>query len=431
MASEQLAQKNLDDCDFFSPEVLMDPHPLLARLRRERPVAKFRQPGVDRDIYVVTSYALVGEVFRDHNRFSSNFLEMFTGGGRAAPEAVAILKKTWPEVNTLLTADEPDHTRLRSLAAKGFMPARVNRMSNLIGQCITVLIDKFIERGECDFVREFAVPLPINSIGAVLGIPSSYYGKLYDWTFALARRFGQMGTPAEQVADAHQILELKDFIAETVRSRREHPKDDLLSDLVTARVDGVSPFSEFETLSTALILIVGGAETTRSSLISGMAHLLRNPAQLELLRNDLALIPRAVDEILRIDPPGPGTWRVAKQDVSIGGATIPGGSLVMIRKDSANRDTTVFEDPDSFNILRPNANRHLSLGNGIHYCIGFRLAKEQISQSLAALITRLPDLRMIPEKSDLRPHLSMHLRCLRGLSIGFTPGIPSAKATSS
>jgi cytochrome P450 len=364
----------------------------------------------------------VNEVFRDHHRFSSNFMEILTGGGKGDPEAAAIFETTWPEVNTLLTADEPDHTRLRSLSAKGFMPKRVQRMADLIGQTVAALIDEFVERGECDFALEFAIPLPIHSIGAVLGIPSSYYGKLYDWTFSLMRRNGQMGTHAEQVHDAHQIVELKEFVKALVRDREKNPKDDLLSDLVTARVDGQSPFSELETLSTALMLLVGGAETTRSTLLSAMARLVQNPEQRNILQKDLSLVPKAIEETLRLDTPGTALWRIANHDTELGGVKIPKGAIIMMRMDSANRDEKVFQNADEFNLLRPDINRHLSFGMGIHYCIGFRLAREQSSQSMTALLSRLENLRLVADKSDLRAHPSVHTRCLRALHLAFTPG---------
>jgi cytochrome P450 len=422
MSAQDIAYANLDDIDFFAPEILQNPYELLARLRRERPVARFRQAGFDRVQFVVSTHALVDEVFRDQRRFSSNFMEMLTGGGKGNPEATAILSRTWPEVNTLLTADEPDHTRLRSLAAKGFTPKRVKRMSDLIGQSIKDLIDKFAEKGECDFVRQFAVPMPISSIGAVLGIPPQYYDALYEWTFALMRRNGQMGTPAEQVADAHRIVELKEFVHRLVHERQADPKDDLLSDLVTAREDGVSPFTELETLSTALMLLVGGAETTRSTLIATMARLMQSPDQLELVRKDLALVPKAIEETLRIDTPGTALWRIANFDTELGGVSIPKDSIIMMRMDSANRDSAVFQNPDKFDILRPDIGRHLSFGMGIHYCIGFRLAREQAAQSITQLLARLENVRMIAEKSDLRAHPSVHTRCLRALHLAFTPG---------
>jgi len=206
-----------------------------------------------------------------------------------------------------------------------------------------------------------------------------------------------------------------------IRQRQVRPEDDLLSDLVTARVDGQSPFTELEIFSTALLLIIGGAETTRSTLISTMARLTQNLEQRDRLYEDMTLIPKAVEEVLRMDPPGPGSWRVAKHDAELRGVQIPKGALMMVRKDSANRDETVFDAPETFDIARSNSHRHFTFGTGIHYCVGFRLAREQVHRSLQVLFSRLQDIRMIPEKSDLSPHLSMHLWCLRELHLSFAP----------
>lgn len=422
MTDDKFGAFDIDSIDFFAPEVLADPYELLSRLRRERPVAKFRQAGFDRDQYVVTPYSLVEKVFRDNQAFSSDYMSIFIGEGNDEPEVAEVMARTWSEVNTLLTADEPDHTRLRSLAQRAFMPSRIRRMSGLINEVIHGLIDDFIERGECDFKQEFAIPLPINSVAAVLGIPPEYYGKLYDWTFARLRRNGQMATPEEKLADAYQILEMKEYLAELVRDRRRQPRDDLVSDLVTARIDRVSPFSELEILSTVMMILVGGAETTRGTLISTLARLTQNPDQLEMLRADLSLVPRAVDEVLRIDSPGTAIWRIAARDVELGGQQIPEGAIVMLRMDSANRDETVFAEPERFDIQRANAGKHLSFGLGIHFCIGFGLARAQLNQSLQALIPRLTGLRVIAEKSDLRTHPSVLIRCLRELHLAFKAG---------
>src|SRR5262249_4751366 len=156
------------------------------------------------DVYLVTSHAMVEQAFRDNQSFSSDFTKIFTGQGRVDPKIEEIYATGPAQVPAILTSDEPDHTRLRTLAQKAFMATRVKRMSDLIATTITRLIDNFIERGECDFFHEFAVPLPINSVGAALGVDPAYYDKLYDWTFSLMRRDGQMGTPEEQIHDAEQ-----------------------------------------------------------------------------------------------------------------------------------------------------------------------------------------------------------------------------------
>lgn len=412
----------MDDADFFTPETLADPYATMDRMRAACPVQRIRQPALGRDQYVVTSHELVDAVFRDHETFSSNYMDMFLSGGRGNPEAEALYATSWPEVNTLLTSDEPDHSRLRQLSMKAFMPGRIKRMTDLIEQTVTTLIDNFIERGTCDFVAEFAIPLPLHTIGDILGLPRDLHGQLYPWTFALMRRNGQMATHDEQLEDARQIVELKSYVEKLLRERRAHPQDDLISDLVTAEVEGENPLSDLEVLSSALLLIVGGAETTRSSLISMMARLTRSPEQRAALRADPTLIPKAVEEMLRLDTPGTALWRIARHDTELGGVAIPKGGIVMMRIDAANRDPAVFADPNAFVIGRDNINRHLSFGAGIHYCIGFRLARAQIIQSITQLVARLDDLRLVPEQSDLTAHPSMHTRCLKALTIAFTPG---------
>lgn len=422
MQDENRQVYDLDSADFFAAEVLADPYALMAQMRAERPVMKFHQSDFGRDQYVVTTHELVDQVYRDNKTFSSKTVEIFTGGASTNAEAEAIYATSWPEVHTLLTSDEPDHTRLRALSQKAFMPSRIKRMSDLIALSIDDLIDKFIERGECDFVREFAIPLPINTVSDILGLPTHVHDKLYDWTFSLMRRNGQMATPDEQIHDAHQIVEMKQFVAAQIEDRRSEPKDDLISDLVTSEVDGESPLDDLEILSTVLLLIVGGAETTRSSLIATMARLMTNPDQYELLRNDLSLTPQAIEEVLRLDTPGTALWRIATRDVELAGVKIPAGGVLMVRMDSANRDKAQFAEPDRFNIMRPEVNRHLAFGKGIHFCIGFRLARAQINLSIPALLTRMQNLQMIEEKSDLRVHPSVHTKCFRELGLSFTPG---------
>lgn len=196
--SQAIKTEDLDQIDFFAPELLSNPYALFARLRTERPVMRFHQASFSRDQYIISSYGLVERILRDPKNFSSLTNEIFTGGSNGEPEAVAIYAQSWPEVNTLLTSDEPDHTRLRALVSKAFMPSRIKRMSDLITETVNALIDNFVARGECDFVREFAIPLPIHSIGAILGIDEAYYSKLYDWTFSLMRRNGKWARQANR-----------------------------------------------------------------------------------------------------------------------------------------------------------------------------------------------------------------------------------------
>lgn len=413
---------SLDEIDFFSEENLSDPYALLARLRRERPVLKVYQKSFDRYQYIVTPHALVEKVFRDHATYSSQFNEILTGGTSAPAEVQEILAKGWPEVNTMFTADEPDHTRLRALGQKAFFPARVKRMSALIAEAAHRLVDEIVEKGECDFVNEFAVPLPVNSIGEIMGIPYADRARLNAWTVALMRRNGQMGTLDQQIADAHLIAEAKEYVAALIEDRRLNPRDDLVTDLITSEIAGVQALDNLEILSTVFLLLVAGAETTRSTLISMMGRLVQNPEAMVKLQQDPSLTPKAMEEVLRMDTPGTALWRVTTHDTELAGVAIPAKSVVMMRIDSANRDETVFDDPDRFDIERANVSKHLSFGSGIHYCIGFRLAREQVNISMPILLERLKDIRLVAERSDLRAHPSVHTRCLRDVYLTFTPG---------
>ena len=412
---------DLPNAEFFCNEVLSNPFDFLRRLRHERPVAKFAEPAFGRDYFVVTSYALVDAILRDDERFSAKFREIWHEGGDRNAEAAAILAQSWTEVDAVLTADGADHARMRALIAQGFMPNRVKRMADLIDDLVNELIDRFIERGECDFIREFAVPLPMYTVGAILGLPAEHYDKLVGWVFATMRRGGQMGTPEEQVEDARQIVEYKEFIRELVEDRLANPQDDLISDIVNARTDGESALSKAEMLSNALIL-PPGAESSGATLASALGQLLINPDQLALVLDDLSLVPKVADETLRHDTPLTTIWRIALHDIEVAGIKIPKGAFLMLRVDSANHDEAMFDEPEKFDITRVNLNKHLAFGTGTHFCVGVWLARKQINHSLLTLLTRLKDIRLFAEKSDLSVYPRVQSRAIRELHLRFTPG---------
>lgn len=404
---------------FFSEEVLCNPYALFEEARREQPVFKVYQRAFDRYQYVVTTHALVEEVFRDNQRFSSQFNDVLTGGDRAPKEVQEILARSWPEVDTMFTTDEPDHTRLRALAQKAFMPARIARMSQLIEGATHALIDGFAGRGHCDFLKDFAIPLPINSISAIMGISARDWHKLNDWTMAKVRREGQMGSIEQQVKDALLLVECKDYIAKLIEDRKSTPTDDLISDLMGAEFEGRRRFTDYECLATVLLLLVAGAETSRSTLALIMVRLLQNPDVMQRVIDQPDMISDVIEEVLRIDTPAAALWRVTTCDTELGGVPIPSGSLIMMRMDSANRDETVFENGDRFDVQRANIGRHLSFGSGIHYCLGFRLARKQISISMPILLRRISNIRIDQQNTDLRILPAVNTRCMHSLHLTF------------
>lgn len=414
-----------DERDFFDLAILEDPFPFFDDVRPVAPVLPVRQSRQDRDLFLVTSYPLIEQVLKNPESFSSKFYEVFLGGAGPNPEAAAIYARGWPEIDVMLTSDEPEHARYRSLASTAFTPKRIKAMEPKIVDAIDLLIDRFIERGKCNFVEEFAVPLPIYMISDILGLDRSMYRQFFSWSNAYMVRNSQIGSVEDEVEAAKLVVECQRFLFEEIQKRRSHPADDLISDLVHAHIDGAAPLDDVELLSMLQIILVAGNETTRNAMLAIVARLLGpNRDQLPILLADLSLARNAVEEALRLEPPASTTWRVARHDLELGGVRIPEGAILMCRFDAANRDAAIFERPNAFDIRRPNAVKHLSFGVGIHFCIGHVLARRELNLALPRLLERLPGLRMIPEESDLRVHPTVHVRSMRALSIAFEPGRP-------
>jgi cytochrome P450 len=412
----------LNELDFFAEQNVTEPFEILKELRERAPVFKVHQAKFGRDQYVVTTYELVDRVLKRPEIFSSSFGDVLTGGQSAPAEVQSILAEGWPEVGTMFTSDEPDHKRLRSLASEAFAPSRLKRMATFVEAAVEELIDDFVMDGKCDFGRQFAALLPIRAIAAIMGIDSSHHDDLNQWTIAQIRRNGQMASVEQQISDARQIAAAKRFIAGQIADRRENPKDDLISDLVSARETGTHPMTDHELMSTVLLLLIAGAETTGTALTSAMVRLLREPETMTRVENDLRLVPKVLEEVLRLDSPGSSLWRIAKEDVSLGGVQIPRGGVVMLRIDSANRDEAVFANAEIFDIDRRSRLPQLSFGSGIHFCIGFRLAKQEMNFALPAILRRLKNIRLIAEESDLSIRPSVQIRCYKKVVIAFEPG---------
>jgi cytochrome P450 len=412
----------MEGFNLFDPHLWENPFPTFAELRRTTPVLPIEQVAMSRKMFLVTSRKIIVDMLLKPQLFSSSFYDVLTGGAAPNPQAAAIYATGWKEVDVMLTTDAPAHSRFRSLASDAFSPRRIAAMQPKIEQAADQLIDAFIERGECDFIEEFAVPLPIFMISDVLGISRERQKRFREWSDAYIIRNGQMGSIEDEVAAAKLIIECQHFLYGLIQDRRAQPGEDLISDLVTAKAEGSEPLSDVEILSIVQQILIAGNETTRSTLIGMMAHILDDPTQLQALVDEPKLIANGIEEALRYETPAAATWRIAREDVELAGVAIPKGSIIMARLDAANRDETHFPNPEKFDVRRANANTNLTFGQGIHFCIGRGLARREMNVAMPKLISRLKNLRMIREKSDLRIHTSVHIRALRALHIGFEPG---------
>lgn len=395
----------------FDPAVAEHPFPFYAALRREAPV--YVVPGLG--FLLVSRYAPCVEALRQPEVFSSRFAAAMQARlGGPQPALASIQAQGWPPVDTLLTNDPPSHTRYRALVTRAFSARRVARMEAAIRALARELAAGLVGAGDVDLVERFAVPLPLTIIADQLGVSRDDLPRFKTWSDDSVAPLGQMIGPERELECARSVVEMQHYFAERLAERRVAPRDDLLSDLVHARVEGERPLETEELLSVIQQLLVAGNETTTHAIAAAVQLLLEHPEQAARLRREPALVPNAVDEVLRLETPVQGMWRVAARDAELAGVAIPAGSFLMLRYAAANRDEAVFADPDRFDVGRENAREHLAFGLGIHFCVGAALARAEAAAAVEALLA-LPDLRLAAGRNDFAHHPSILLRGLRAL----------------
>jgi len=313
----------------------------------------------------------------------------------------------------MLSVDPPDHTRLRRLASAAFSRPRIAALRPRVQAIVDQLLDDLEACGDTvvDLVKGFAFPLPFTVISELLGVPEPDRNHLGSWFTTLLAPSSAPEPPAEAVAASANIVR---YLTELLTRKRSDPGEDLVSDLVRAADEGGS-LSEQEMLSTIFQLVVAGHDTTTSLIGNGTVALLLHPEQRDALVADPTLLPHALEEILRWDAPVPhSTFRYTTRDVTIGGTVIPAFAQVIISLAAANRDSSRYGDPQSFDINRADTS-HLAFGHGIHHCLGARLARLEGVIAFSTLHTRFPTMRLAVPRSELRWNHGDGL-VLRGLS---------------
>jgi cytochrome P450 len=419
---------SLEGFDPFAPAVIADPVPWYALLRKEQPV--FRVPG--RGFYLVTRYDDVMAAVRDpevfSNRFHSPGLALGQGSTAVQEEIAAILAEGYPRTATLLTNDPPAHTRFRRLVARAFTPRRVASWLPAIDRLSDELIERFADRGSVELVSEFAVPLPIGVIADALGVPRDMQPIFRKWTDDSTDLIGADVTDQRRLDAARGLVEFQRYFAAELDERRRSPRDDFLTDLVHAAVDGdedglddTRPLDVPEMLSILHQLLVAGNETTTTLLAEAMRILVADPHEYARVAADAggSHVADVTEEILRLCAPAQGMFRVVTRDTVLGGVEIPAGSTAVLMYASANRDGAQWPDGDSFCPGRDGVRQHLAFGSGIHYCIGAALSRAEAQAALPRLCRAMPDARLAAETLDYKP--SFVLRGLRSLPLEFTP----------
>ncbi|GLW06362.1 cytochrome P450 [Microtetraspora sp. NBRC 13810] len=378
----------------FDPEFAADPHAMYGPLRELGPVHPIDfPPGTS--AFLILDY--------EHGRAALNDPRLSKDMLRNGPDWLQEETRINPVISHhMLVQDPPDHTRQRRLVARAFTPRRVEELRPRVAEITDELIDAMVARGEADLIADFAVPLPITVICELIGIPVEIRPAFREWS----QQVLMVAVDEEQRAvQLRAVQGITDTFTDLIASRRAAPREDLVSALIGARDDdGV--LSEEEVLGTLVLLMIAGHETTVNLIGSGMAALLREPAQLRLLRERPELLPSAVEELLRLESPVErSTNRIAVQDLEIAGTPIPAGSFVHVSLAAASRDPKVFPEPDRLDLARE-GNRHIAFGHGVHFCLGAPLARLEGQIAFGALLSRLPGIALACPPEDLRWSMS-------------------------
>jgi len=369
-------------------------------MRENQPVFRDRN-----GLAAAATYAAVVEAERQPGLFSN------AGGIRPGVDALP----------HMIDMDDPEHLLRRKLVNAGFTRKRVRDKEESIAALVDTLIDAVCERGECDFVRELAAPLPMAVIGDMLGVRPEQREMFLKWSDDLVVALSSTVAEANWQAAMDAYAAYTAFTLDTIAARRKEPTEDLTSVLVHAEVDG-ERLTDEQIVAETLLILIGGDETTRHTLSGGTEQLLRNRDQWDLLQRDPELLPSAVEEMLRWTSPVKNMCRTLTADTEFHGTQLHKGEKMMLLFESANFDESVFGDPENFRIER-NPNSHLAFGFGSHFCLGNQLARLELALMTRRVLQRLPDLRLADDSAlPLRP--ANFVSGLESMPVVFTPVAP-------
>jgi len=426
----ELTQYNL-----FDDAIRECPFEYFRTIRQVAPVYFMPELGA----YYVSRYEDIRYVKKHPELFSNDIFKR--GGRQSGSRSIAEQYRAehgWERVSTLQRTDPPIHTRYRRLINHAFTVARVRTMTGYIETVVNDLIDAFIDKGECDFVSQFAVPLPCTVIADQLGVPRDMIWKLKIWSDAMLAPGGGFVDEQQALACAKLVVEAQQFFASVIEDRRRRPRDDIISELVHTQLTdertGESRLLDMHELQDLLDqLLTGGNETTTNALGSAMMLLMQRPGTIERMRDDPKLVRNFIEEALRFETPVLHLWRVATVDAEIAGVPIPKGSNIALGYASANRDEEVFVDPETFDVGRAKAGAHLAFGSGPHHCPGAALARQELFSAFMVLFNRLDNVRPRDPQDRFLHVPSSFLRGLARLDLVFEvrnrPGFfPAASA---
>jgi cytochrome P450 PksS len=402
--------------DLFAPEALVNSYPLYKRMRSEDPVHYCEEGGY----WILTRYRDVEAALRDE-RLSSDRTTLYINqlGSMDVKEIQNFLDLT---SKMMVERNPPDHTRLRKLANQGFTTRAIESWRDIIQNTTDRLLDKVQNHGGMDVVSDLSVPLPALIIPEIFGVPETDRANLLEWARDITKIFGAAGGSTSEIEELARkadkaAVQVGALIRELVEQRLRQPETDMISLLSVAYLE--QRFNLEEISSQCVTILNAGMLTTTDQISNGVNALLCHPDQLQKLQKNPTLINSAVEEIIRFDTSVPFFFRIAKQDLTIGGKDIPAGSLIALGLGAANHDPEKFESPEVFDITRT-PNEHLGFGSGIHFCLGAVLARMELTICLTTLLRRLPLLSFAPDKQAIpTKHSVLILKGFNSLPVKF------------
>ena len=406
------------DIDLLDPATQEDWFPTYRRLRDEAPV--YRMPGTS--IYVLTRYEDVMWVIRHPDRFPNGYATIRHESARKIYQ-----KQGFPK-GTVLGTNPPEHRKFRALVDPHFSLEGSERWVSRIEALAHHLVDQFSADGQVEFVSSFALPLPVTMITVILGLPLDDLEQLKAWSEAWVLPFSGPLSEDQENWVAEQGVAFQNYILDHLRERRANPQDDVISHLAQAVYDGERLLTDSEIVRIVDHLYIGGNETTTFALTSALWILLREPGLYERLTGDRGLVEPFIEEVLRLESPTQGLYRITTRDEELHGVAIPEGSTIHIRYAAANRDERIFANPAEVDLERSNLKRHMAFSLGEHHCPGSGLSRTEQRIALNVVLDRLPGLALDHNRNDYTHLPGLVLRALRELHVTFTPSEPTGRS---
>ena len=421
---EPIVPGSLEEINFLDFKLQNCPYHAYEMLRDEAPVWIDPITG----FYVITRFEDIRKLLLDTKNFS-NDMRGGQGGSREQLDSERARRmnalyeeKGWVPGATLAGRDDPNHKQMRAMFNEAFKPKKIEGMDSFVRDTAYKLMDAFVDDGQCDWIKQYAVPLPLIVIGQQMGVPEADIWKIKAWTDAWVQRLGMMQTEEEEQWSVEMEIEAQHYFQPIFERLRKEPDDTLLSDMVNRVIpEWERPLTDNELHAEMMAdTFVGGSETTTNAIGYGLKLLIENPDVWQKLRSNPDKYLRTFcEEVVRLEGPVQGLFRMAANDIEMHGVLIPKGAMINVRYAAANRDEREFECPADLNLEREKPGRHIGFGSGIHHCLGAPLARRELFWAFQALIDRVDGMRFTAGENSFEVAPNFSLRAMQELRIEF------------